>query len=109
MHLGHAADHLGGRDLLVVSSAVRPDNPEVEAAVRCGLSVVKRARLLGWLTEQRTTVAVAGNARQDHDHGHDGYLLPRAGLDPGFMIGGEPSIFLSPTGGRRLAAGGGGR
>ncbi|MFB0545398.1 MAG: Mur ligase domain-containing protein, partial [Anaerolineae bacterium] len=60
IHKGHAADNVVGAHLVVVSSAIPPDNPEVVAARRRGQSVMKRAEILGRMMAGHYGIAVAG-------------------------------------------------
>ncbi|HEY6279777.1 MAG TPA: Mur ligase domain-containing protein, partial [Streptosporangiaceae bacterium] len=60
VHVGHAAAHLAGADTLVVSSAIRPDNPELAAARSLGLRILPRAAALASVMLGRRGVAVAG-------------------------------------------------
>ncbi|MEJ2523371.1 MAG: UDP-N-acetylmuramate--L-alanine ligase [Gammaproteobacteria bacterium] len=60
VYLGHSADHLEGVDVVVVSSAVPEDNPEVREAQRRRIPVVKRAEMLAELMRFRYGIAVAG-------------------------------------------------
>ncbi|HBL27610.1 MAG TPA: UDP-N-acetylmuramate--L-alanine ligase, partial [Acidobacteria bacterium] len=57
---GHSPDHLDGVDLVVISSAVSEDNPELREARRRGITVVRRAEMLGELMRLRYGIAVAG-------------------------------------------------
>jgi UDP-N-acetylmuramate--alanine ligase len=58
--VGHAPEHLGQADVVVVSSAIAPDNPEVIEAQRRRIPVIQRAEMLGELMRFRYGVAVAG-------------------------------------------------
>ena len=58
--IGHKAENLGAARVIVISSAVKADNPEVIAARKNGLPVVRRAEMLGELMRLKSTVAVAG-------------------------------------------------
>jgi UDP-N-acetylmuramate--alanine ligase len=88
IYVGHSADHVTAADLLVVSSAVRADNPEVVAARRRGLPVVKREQLLGELTAGKTTIAVAGTHGKTTTAAMIAWILIQANLDPTFIVGG---------------------
>jgi len=59
-HRGHAAAALGRPDIVVVSSAIKPDNPELREAFRRGLPVIQRALMLSKLAELKKTVTIAG-------------------------------------------------
>ncbi|NJN79250.1 MAG: hypothetical protein HC797_01550 [Anaerolineales bacterium] len=60
IYIGHHPRNISGADWVVRSSAIKEDNPEVEAAKRAGIPVYKRADLLGQLMEKKVGVAVAG-------------------------------------------------
>ena len=58
--IGHRAENVGEVDMVVVSSAIRVDNPELIAAQERGIPISKRAPFLGWLMQGSLGVAVAG-------------------------------------------------
>jgi UDP-N-acetylmuramate--alanine ligase len=88
--IGYRAANLPpGEDLeLVHSSAVGPDNPELVAARARGLPIHPRAHLLGELTTQRRTIAVAGTHGKTTTAAMLVHALRAAGLDPGWLVGG---------------------
>lgn len=86
---GHSPDHLTGTDLLVISSAIPGDNPDLVEAERRGIPVVKRAELLGHLTKERESIAVAGTHGKTTTTSMIAWILERAGLDPTIFVGGE--------------------
>jgi UDP-N-acetylmuramate--alanine ligase len=84
----HRGDHLGERlDALVVSAAVDRDNPEWRRAEAMGVEVVKYAELLGELTGEIDTLAIAGTHGKSTTSGWLSYMLCLAGLDPSYVIG----------------------
>jgi UDP-N-acetylmuramate--alanine ligase len=85
---GHRAENVKEADLVVVSSAVPPDNPEIAAARAHGIPVVKRAELLGRMMQGRKGVAVAGTHGKTTTTGMIAHILLQAGLDPTFIVGG---------------------
>ncbi len=91
VHVGHDPAYLGDADTVVVSSAVREDNPELAAARGRGLRVLHRAQALAALTRGRRTVAVAGANGKTTTAAMLAVALRHAGSDPGYAIGGEPS------------------
>ena len=95
MHEGHAAGNVGDADVVVVSSAVRPTNPEIVEAERRGIPVIPRAEMLAELMRLRFAIAVAGLARQDDDDLDDRVGARAGGLDPTAVIGGRLSAFGS--------------
>ena len=87
--LGHDPAHVAGADALVVTSAVKPDHPEIRAARERGIPVLKRADLWREWSAQRDVVAVAGTHGKTTTTAMIALALTRAGRDPGFLIGGE--------------------
>ncbi len=89
IHRGHAAAHVGQADVIVVSTAVQPDNPEVLAARERGIPVVPRAIMLAELMRLRQGIAVAGTHGKTTTTSLIASVLAQAGLDPTFVIGGR--------------------
>jgi UDP-N-acetylmuramate--alanine ligase len=87
--IGHAAEHLGSADVVVVSSAVNRSNPEVAAALAKRIPVVPRAEMLGELMRFRYSVAVAGTHGKTTTTSLVASVLAEGGLDPTFVIGGR--------------------
>ena len=87
--IGHAAEHIGAADVVVVSSAVRPTNPEVVEARRRGIPVIPRAEMLGELMRMKYGVAVAGSHGKTTTTSLVATVLAHAGLDPTAVIGGK--------------------
>ncbi|MEW6568132.1 MAG: UDP-N-acetylmuramate--L-alanine ligase [Chloroflexota bacterium] len=85
---GHRAENIAGADLVIVSSAVPDTNPEVVAARKAGLRVVRRNQFLGELTTGSQTIAVAGTHGKTTTTGLIAWLLDQAGLSPTFIAGG---------------------
>jgi UDP-N-acetylmuramate--alanine ligase len=94
VHVGHAAANLADADTVVVSSAIRPDNPELAAARARGLRVLHRAAALASLMLGRRGVAVAGTHGKTTTSSMITTALRHCGADPGYVIGG----ILSETG-----------
>ena len=92
---GHAAAHVGDADVVVVSSAVRPDNPEVIEARARAIPVIPRAEMLAELMRLRTGIAVAGAHGKTSTTSMIALALERAGLDPTAVIGGRLRAFGS--------------
>ena len=88
VHVGHAAANVAGADTLVVSSAIRPDNPELVAARAAGLRVLHRAAALASVMLGRRGVAVAGTHGKTTTTSMITTALRRCGADPGYVIGG---------------------
>jgi UDP-N-acetylmuramate--alanine ligase len=88
VYAGHRAAQVADADVVVVSSAIPEDNPEVVEAGRRGLPLVKRERFLGELTQNKTTIAVAGTHGKTTTSAMIAWILVQAGLDPTFIVGG---------------------
>ncbi|MET0225861.1 MAG: UDP-N-acetylmuramate--L-alanine ligase [Dokdonella sp.] len=86
---GHDAAHVAEADVLVVSSAIQPDNPELLAARARRIPVVPRAEMLGELMRFRRGIAVAGTHGKTTTTSLTASVLAEAGLDPTFVIGGQ--------------------
>jgi UDP-N-acetylmuramate--alanine ligase len=89
VHLGHAAEQVAHADVVVVSSAVRPDNPEVLAAQRASIPVVPRAEMLAELMRLKYSVAIAGAHGKTTTTSIVAAVLASGGLDPTVVIGGK--------------------
>jgi UDP-N-acetylmuramate--alanine ligase len=87
--VGHAAQNIDGADAVVVSSAVRGDNPEVQAARARRIPVVPRALMLAELMRLRQGVAIAGTHGKTTTTSLVASVLAEGGLDPTFVIGGR--------------------
>ena len=88
VYAGHAADHIAGADLLVISSAVPDDNPEVAAARAQGIPVLLRRDMLGELMAGQVGIAVAGTHGKTTTTALLAHTLIEAGLDPTYIVGG---------------------
>jgi UDP-N-acetylmuramate--alanine ligase len=86
---GHARENLGDADVVVVSSAVAADNPEIVAAHARRIPVVRRAEMLAELMRFRYGVAIAGTHGKTTTTSLIASVLAEAGVDPTFVIGGR--------------------
>ena len=86
---GHAADNIVSVDAVVVSSAVKDDNPEVAAARAHKIPVVPRAMMLAELMRLKQGIAVAGTHGKTTTTSLVASVLAEAGMDPTFVIGGR--------------------
>jgi UDP-N-acetylmuramate--alanine ligase len=85
----HKADNIRGADAVVVSTAVRPDNPEVVAARARRIPVVPRAQMLAELMRLKQGIAIAGTHGKTTTTSLVASVLAEGGLDPTFVIGGR--------------------
>jgi len=89
IHKSHDAANVASADVLVVSSAIRADNPEVVAAREHRVPIVPRAEMLGELMRFRRGIAVAGTHGKTTTTSLVASVLAEGGLDPTFVIGGQ--------------------
>ncbi|HEY8508969.1 MAG TPA: UDP-N-acetylmuramate--L-alanine ligase [Steroidobacteraceae bacterium] len=87
--IGHQREHVQGADVVVVSSAVARENPEVLAAMEWRIPVVPRAQMLGELMRFRQSIAVAGTHGKTTTTSLVASILAEGGEDPTFVIGGR--------------------
>ena len=95
IQIGHAAANVENVDAVVVSTAVRPDNPEVVEALARRIPVIPRAEMLAELMRLRFGIAVAGAHGKTSTTSMIALVLEQAGLDPTAVIGGRLSAFGS--------------
>jgi UDP-N-acetylmuramate--alanine ligase len=86
---GHNAENVEGAQVVVVSSAVKPDNPEVVEAHRLKIPVIHRAEMLAELMRLKYGIAVAGAHGKTTTTSMTASVLAAAGLDPTFVVGGR--------------------
>jgi UDP-N-acetylmuramate--alanine ligase len=89
VRIGHDAAHVVAADVVVISSAVKPDNPEVLAARARHVPVVPRALMLAELMRLKQGIAVAGTHGKTTTTSLAASILAEGGLDPTFVIGGR--------------------
>ncbi|NJB67767.1 UDP-N-acetylmuramate--alanine ligase [Desulfobaculum xiamenense] len=92
---GHATENLGDADVLVKSTAVGEDNPEVIEARRRGIAVIPRAEMLAELMRLRQGIAVAGTHGKTTTTSLLATIFTEAKLDPTVIIGGRLNTFGS--------------
>jgi UDP-N-acetylmuramate--alanine ligase len=93
--VGHQPAHVRHADVVVVSSAIRPENPEIAEALRLSIPVIPRAEMLAELMRLRYGIAIAGAHGKTTTTSMVALVLERAGLDPTAVIGGRLSAFGS--------------
>ncbi len=86
---GHSEGQIRGADVVVTSSAVRPENPEVVAAGRASIPVIPRAEMLAELMRLKYSVAIAGAHGKTSTTSIVASVLGKGGLDPTVVIGGK--------------------
>lgn len=89
IHRGHQAENLGDPDVVVVSSAIHEDNPELLEAGRRGIPVVHRMDMLLQVVKGKRLLAVAGSHGKTTTASMIAWVLKEAGVDPMFLVAGE--------------------
>ncbi|MFP4127596.1 MAG: UDP-N-acetylmuramate--L-alanine ligase [Desulfonatronovibrio sp.] len=92
---GHKAENLGNAQVLVKSTAVREDNPEVITAREANIPVIPRAEMLAELMRLKTGIAVAGTHGKTTTTSFLGTIFKEAGVDPTVIIGGRLNSYGS--------------
>jgi UDP-N-acetylmuramate--alanine ligase len=88
VYLRHAAEHIAGAHVVVTSSAVRADNPEIQEAQRRKIPVIARAEMLAELARLKYAITVAGTHGKTTTTSMIATVLDRAGYDPTVVVGG---------------------
>ncbi len=88
--LGHRSENIGNVDLVIYSSAIPKDNPELREAQRRGIPVKRRIEFLNDLLEDRDVIAVAGTHGKTTTTAMIAWLFSESGSEPGFIIGSTP-------------------
>ena len=86
---GHAAGNVDGADVVVVSSAIKSDNPERQAARALRIPIVPRAEMLAELMRFKRGIAIAGTHGKTTTTSLTASVLREGGMDPTFVIGGQ--------------------
>ena len=86
--IGHSADNIKNANVLVVSTAIDPENPEIKAAIEQRTPIVRRAEMLGELMRYRHGIAVAGTHGKTTTTSLLTTMLAEENLDPTYVIGG---------------------
>jgi UDP-N-acetylmuramate--alanine ligase len=100
--IGHKAENVRGASVVVVSSAISKDNPEILEARKSGIPVVKRAEMLAELMKMKRSIAVAGTHGKTTTTSLIAAVLDQANLDPTVINGGLINAYNSNA---RLGAG----
>lgn len=88
-YIGHREENIGDAELVVISSAINPDNPELCRAEEKVVPVIHRAELLAWLMRRQKGIAVAGAHGKTTTTSMLAMTLEKNGLDPTIIVGGE--------------------
>src|ERR1700694_3055187 len=86
---GHAAENIAGAEVVVASSAIVPDNPEVTEAGRLHIPVIQRAEMLAELMRLKYGIAIAGMHGKTTTTSMVAAVLAAGGLDPTVVVGGR--------------------
>lgn len=89
VQMGHNAEHVKRSDVVVVSTAIGKDNPEVEWAREARIPVIPRAEMLAELMRMRFGIAIAGTHGKTTTTSLTAAVLTQAGIDPTYVIGGK--------------------
>jgi UDP-N-acetylmuramate--alanine ligase len=103
IHEGHSPDNVKDADVLVYSSAVVPDNPEVKAAAERNIPIIKRAEMLAETMRMKYGIGIAGTHGKTTTTSMVGITLTEGGIDPTIIVGGK----LSGLGGTNARLGNG--
>ncbi len=89
VYIGHAAENIGNAQVVVTSSAIAKDNPEVAFAMEQGIPIIPRAEMLAELMRMKQGVAIAGSHGKTTITSMIAHAMEAAGLDPTYVIGGR--------------------
>ncbi|MBN2416556.1 UDP-N-acetylmuramate--L-alanine ligase [bacterium] len=89
INASHEAENVKGADVVVISSAIKEDNPEVRAAHELGIPVIRRAEMLAELMRMKYGIAIAGTHGKTTTSSMTGLVLQEGQLDPTLIIGGK--------------------
>ena len=87
VHVGHAAENIADADCIVVSSSIRPDNPELVASKALRLPIVHRGEMLAILMDAQRGIAISGTHGKSTTTSMLIYILEAAGWDPSAYVG----------------------
>jgi UDP-N-acetylmuramate--alanine ligase len=89
IYIGHRESNIHNPDLVIFSSAIKNSNPELKAARKDGIPILRRAEMLGLLTQDKEVIAVAGTHGKTTTASLVGAILHKSGLDPTIILGGN--------------------
>lgn len=97
----HAAGNVAGADAVIISSAIRADNPERRAAAELGLPILHRSDALAEIVHSGRAIAISGTHGKTTTSAWLAYVLERIGEDPTFIVGGHvPQLGTNGQSGR---------
>ncbi|RQD77870.1 MAG: UDP-N-acetylmuramate--L-alanine ligase, partial [Halanaerobium sp. MSAO_Bac5] len=88
IYLNHKKENIKGADLIVKTSAIPEDNPEITAAKQKDIKIIERAEMLAYLMRNKKTIAVAGTHGKTTTTAILAAIMTAAGKDPAIMVGG---------------------
>jgi len=88
VHQGHKGENIGKANVVVASSAIPGQNPEILEARKRNIPVIKRGQMLAWLMKDQYGIAVAGTHGKTTTSAMIALVMERAGLDPSIIVGG---------------------
>jgi UDP-N-acetylmuramate--alanine ligase len=91
--VGHSASNLGEVDVVIASTAITPDNPEITGAARRRIPIIPRAEMLGELMRGRHGFAISGTHGKTTTTNLLGHIFVEAGFDPTVVVGGKVESF----------------
>lgn len=89
IYQGHSSNHVQKPEIIVVSSAIKADNPELTEALRKEIPVISRGKLLSWLVNDTQSIIIAGTHGKTTTASFISHLLIKAEEDPTIFLGGE--------------------
>ena len=95
VHIGHRAENVAGAGAVIISTAIKPGNPEVDTARAAGIPVVRRANMLAEIIRMKWTVCVAGTHGKTTTTSMVAALLDGCGVDPTVINGGIVNAYGS--------------
>lgn len=92
VYIGHDAKNISGADVIVTSTAIKADNPELLAAIDQGVAIVPRAMMLAELMRFKYGIAISGTHGKTTTTSLCAEVLRQCGMDPTFVIGGKLAV-----------------
>ena len=89
VYIGHRGKNLSEVDLIIFSSAISPENPELKFAAENHICCIPRSQMLAEIMKEKTAVAITGTHGKTTTTALTSLILKSAGLDPTILIGGE--------------------